>query len=155
MKCLMDLSTKEEIFYNLAQKVAPTAINQMLTTTKYYSKAIVLAADLSLESHLKTSMTALILRARQLSISTKKFKEDKFRCGLLLLQYFFLNVWIMTSTLDDKSIFQVRTLKKAWKFTGFRLLLICVLTGSPSICGFVWNTTRWSSWRIRKNSGNH
>ena len=35
MKCLMDLSTKEEIFYNLAQKVAPTAaINQMLTTTK-------------------------------------------------------------------------------------------------------------------------
>ena len=30
----MDLSTKEEIFYNLAQKVAPTAINQMLTTTK-------------------------------------------------------------------------------------------------------------------------
>ena len=85
MKCLMDLSTKEEIFYNLAQKVAPTAINQMLTTTKYYSKAIVLAADLSLESHLKTSMTALILRgARQQPISTKKFKEDKFRCGLLL-----------------------------------------------------------------------
>ena len=75
----MDLSTKEEIFYNLAQKVAPTAINQMLTTTKYYSKAIVLAADLSLESHLKTSMTALILRARQQPISTKKFKEDKFR----------------------------------------------------------------------------
>ena len=67
----------------------PTAINQMLTTTKYYSKAIVLAADLSLESHLKTSMTAFILRARQQPISTKKFKEDKFRCGLLLLQYFF------------------------------------------------------------------
>ena len=43
--------------------------------------------------------------------ATKKFKEDKFRCGLLLLQQFFLNVWIMTSTLDDKSIFQVSTYK--------------------------------------------
>ena len=119
----MDLSTKEEIFYNLAQKVAPTAINQMLTTTKYNSKAIVLAADLSLESHLKTSVTALILReARQQPISTKKFKEDKFRCGLLLLQYFFLNVWIMTSTLDDKSIFQVRTLKKGLKIHWFQII---------------------------------
>ena len=71
----------------------PLLTSHLLTTTKYYSKAIVLAADLSLESHLKTSVTALILRgARQQPISTKKFKEDKFRCGLLLLQYFFLNV---------------------------------------------------------------
>ena len=79
MKCQMDLSTKGEIFYNLAQKVAPTAINQMLTTTKYYSKAIVLAADLSLESHLKTSVTALILRgARQQPISTKNSRKTNF-----------------------------------------------------------------------------
>ena len=122
MKCLMDLSTKEEIFYNLAQKVAPTAINQMLTTTKYYSKAIVLAADLSLESHLKTSMTALILRARQLSISTKKFKEDKFRCGLLLLQQFFFKCVNYDKYLGWQIYFPSKNFKKGLKIHWFQII---------------------------------